>query len=196
MGTTAILTWKTSSLRNRAFRVFEPPPLQPHTPTRERSTYDPVRPQLPHTGCLLLGRERPEAAKYGPTPVRSFRGGRALVIDRDHDIAEVSDGLMIKLITGPLAQYCLGVRLAVDVDEQRIPLVRVEVVRPYHPRIHHYARTDIQLNKLGVAGEKRKDSLPEIRIVLNPPHNLVLRKADQLDDRRLLKARTGMESPP
>ena len=73
---------------------------------------------------------------------------------------------------------------------------RVEVPWLDHPRVHHHAVPDIQLQKLRGAGNRGLGPAPDLGVVLQNPNDAVVREADQGGDRGSVECGIRVKGPP
>jgi hypothetical protein len=89
----------------------------------------------------------------------------------------------------------LSGRLAIDVHEHRILLRRIKIAWLDHPRIHHHAAADVELEELGRPHDERLDPGGSSGVVLHDAHAPVFRQLHQVSDRRLVKGGISVERP-
>ena len=83
------------------------------------------------------------------SPRTTTRRRRATIIDAHHEVSLLRQHLVPQRFSpAPAIHHRLSPRLAVNMKQHRITLLRIEIVRLHHPAVELHAFTDIDFEKL------------------------------------------------
>src|SRR6185503_608159 len=116
------------------------------TPNRDPRRVD-KRPLVDRPDCirLVLRTDDPYFAIDDLAPAAAARRRRAAIVDAHHDVTLLREQpVPHKVKAAPLIEYRLSGRFAIDVEQNRIALIRIEIGRLDHPaiKLHAFANVD------------------------------------------------------
>ena len=132
-----------------AFKLIEPPPLQPQMPMRSASMYGALAQDFFHGRGLVVGGQHADLVKNRLAPGPAARGGRAAVVEAHDDVAVLSEHLVPEVVAAaPAIEHSLAGGLAVHMHQQGILRIRIEIGRKQAPAVEGDVVSDIDTEEL------------------------------------------------
>ena len=131
-------------------------------------------------------------------PVAPARGRGAMVVHAGNDISLLRHQQVPHVgiaVGAPVVDHRLAGRLAIDVHQQRVALLRVEVRREHHPRVERHPVADIDGEEFDVALRRGGQVGAGAGIVDDHLPVGMVGQGDQRPGRRIVEARPGVDRP-